>query len=213
MNKLNEQIENCFKEFESQQIKQQKEKEDLKSSLDKIKNSISIIESNKNVIPCREGIIKYLYNLHKVNPAENGLIEISGNSDNSKNINLPKILDPDWTSDFWKSKNKENSYVKLEFKNHLVKIEKYKLHIGVYGCNLFKSWRLTGITKDNQIIVLDEVDDSPEISYDHVDITRQTKTQLYVCSVQLTMKGKRFNNNDYYMYLRNIELFGNLVEK
>lgn len=189
------------------QINEAKVKEEeLRKKLDEMKNEK---EKDKNNIDCSNGVFKYFFDQNHSNPVDTGLITISGNSNNySYEEKLKKIVDSSWTGDFWASKDVTNSYFKIDFTKHLIRIDRYRLRVGAdYPDYSFKSWVLTGTTSDNTEVVLDEVYNSPEITEEHQEITKSTQTQPFVRSIKLTMKGKCADGRDL-MEFRNIELFG-----
>ena len=68
---------------------------------------------------------------------------------------------------------------------------------------------MTGITENNEEVVLDDVNNSSEIKREHPEITKATQNSSFVRSIKLTMKGKS-SNDSYIMVLRNIEIYGYL---
>lgn len=189
------------------QINEEKMKEEeLRKKLDEMKNEK---EKDKNNIDCSNGVFKHFFDQNHSNPVDNGLITISGNSLNpSYQKKLKNIVDSSWTGDFWASEDVPNSYFKIDFTKHLIRIDRYRLRVGAdYPAYYFKSWVLTGTTSDNTEVVLDEVNDSPEITSSNQEITKSTQTQPFVRSIKLTMKGKCADGRNL-MEFRNIELFG-----
>lgn len=162
---------------------------------------------------CPNGIFQYFFDEFHSNPVDCGLIEITGNSyDENREKFLPNIVDPSWNSNHWASKDVENSYVKIEFKKSFINFNKYRLKSGFTNGNcFFTSWTLKGITKYNQEVILDEVDDTKELSIEKPEITKTIDNELPLRSIQLTMKGTRFGETDHHMDLRNIELFGSII--
>ena len=167
----------------------------------------------KNFENCPNGIISKLFEEANGNPAMKGLIEITGNSCSGDEKNLPNIADPNWKSSYWASQNVENSHIKIDFKNRLVKVNKYFLRIGdTSGNNPFQNWTLKCQTEDNREIVLDEVSSNNEVVQNHGEITRtiNIQEQPLIKSITLTMKGKRHGDGYYHMRVRNIEFFGSI---
>ncbi|KAK8883599.1 hypothetical protein M9Y10_042693 [Tritrichomonas musculus] len=192
------------------QINEAKVKEEeLRKKLDEMKNEK---ENDKNNIDCSNGVFKHFFDQNHSNPVDTALITISGNSfDSSYQKILKNIVDSSWKG-FWASENVPNSYFKIDFTKHLIRIDRYRLRVGAgYDDYSFKSWVLTGTTSDNTEVVLDEVNNSPEITSSHQEITKSTQTQPFVRAIKLTMKGKCADGGDL-MEFRNIELFGILKE-
>ena len=185
------------------------------NSIDEVKKKIESevkkiqFENDPKTIECKQGIFKYLFDKLKTNPITKGLIKIDGNSRDIREASLMhNLIDSNWSSSFWLSENKSNSYITIDFKNNLVMINKYRIRVGcTNGTAFFSSWILKGVTEDNREVVLDEVSNSSEITKSHPETTVLVSNHQIVRSVQLIMKGKS-NNNDYYMRMRNIELFG-----
>lgn len=61
--------------------------------------------------------------------------------------------------------------------------------------------------KDNQEIVIDEVQNSSEINKSHPEITKSVHNESYFKTIKLIKKGRGTDGN-YWMCFRNIELFG-----
>lgn len=171
-------------------------------------------ETSKNYDNCPQGIISKLFEEAKINPAKNGLIEITGNSYSSGEEKLlPNIADSNWKSTHWVSQNVENSHIKIDFKNRLVKVNKYFLRIGnTSGNYTFQNWTLKCITEDNREIVLDEVSSNKEVVENQGEITRTINIdeEPLIKSITLTMKGKMHGSNTYHMKVRNIEFYGSI---
>ncbi|KAK8881467.1 hypothetical protein M9Y10_004203 [Tritrichomonas musculus] len=186
----------------------------IMSDIQTIKKSISDIKRNQNGTECPKGIFNYLFDKYNLNPVALGMINIRGNSDIQYYRNLlPKIIDPNWEDSHWCSVLSSNSYVKIEFINSLVSIDRYRLLVGTNtGSWYFKSWILKGITEDNREIILDEVDNSNEVTKNHPETTRPVHHDIFLGSIQIIMKGKN-SDNDYRMCVRNIELYGFLKYK
>ena len=163
-----------------------------------------------------KGIFKYLFEEIKMNPVTKGLIEIEGNSNNDDEEQLlPNIVDSNWTSSHWASQNSANSHIKIEFKNNLIKINKYSLKIGnTSGDYLFRSWTFKGITSDEREILLDEVSENDDVVHNKGEITRNIEYQEeppFIRSIILTMKGKEYKSNNCFMCMRNIEIYGSIT--
>ena len=163
-----------------------------------------------------KGIFKYLFEEFKMNPVTKGLIEIEGNSNNDDEEQLlPNIVDSNWTSSHWASQNSANSHIKIEFKNNLIKINKYSLKIGnTSGNYVFRSWTLKGITSDEREILLDEVSENDDVVHNKGEITRNIEYQEeppFIRSIILTMKGKEYKSNNCFMCMRNIEIYGSIT--
>ena len=103
----------------------------------------------------------------------------------------------------------------IVLKNNLIKINKYSLKIGKRnGDRVFRSWTLKGITSDEREILLDEVRENDDVVHNKGEITRNIEYQEeppFIRSIILTMKGKRYNCNDYHMDMRNIEIYGSIT--
>lgn len=185
-----------------------KENETVKSEINKIHQN----NPEQNIIECPDGIFQYLFDKYKSNPVDYGVIEISGNSIGFKNqLILRKIIDLNFEK-WWQSNYEKNSFIRINFKNSKVKIIKYRLRIGsISGKHLFTSWILKGFMEDNQEVILDEVNESTEITESNSEITKliTNNDPPFVYSINLIMKGKS-SDNDSSMRLRNIELFGYL---
>ena len=141
------------------------------------------------------------------------MISIEGNSDNpGYETVLPEIINSKWEGTHWCSKMAENSYIKIDFKEFLVKIDKYHLKVGnSFGSYRFNSWTLMGITKDNKEIILHEVNNSSEITKSHPETTVSIHNDSFVNSIRLIMRGKN-SENCFYMCMFNIELYGSILE-
>lgn len=190
-----------------------KEQKNIQNSILMIMISPLFSENDPKVKNCPNGIFKYLFDLYKENPVNKGLINIGGNSgDDSEKSLLPSLIDEKWTSDYWYSKNESDSYISIDFKNYFIEIYKYRLRVGrTSGSGFFSSWILKGITEDNREVILDEVNNSTEITKNHPETTRSIKNHSIVRSIKLIMKGKS-NDNDFNMLMRNIELCGYIKE-
>lgn len=193
ISKMETEIEN-LKKMQSDMNSQIKQKH---ISMDPTLDDLSTIE-------CPNGFFKYLFDECKDNPINRGLIDITGNwcNDNEKSL-LPNIIDSNFNSTHYASKNEQNSYIKISFKKYLVKIDKYMIKSGNTS-NVYhlKSWVIKGIDKKGQEIILDDVNNATAVT-----ITRNIQNNQFVNSICLQMKEKN-SNNGYYMCLRNIELFG-----
>lgn len=206
-----ERIQNLEKKVDDYQCYQEKS---LKSENDQIIKRIDELEKKQkdklSFINCQnEGVFKYLFDKYKTNPVSQDLIEIAGNtySESYKEMML-NIVDSNWKGRHWRSIDNENSYIQITFKKILVKIMSYHLLTGINsGSYYFRSWKLTGITENNEEVVLDDVNNSSEIKSGHPEITKATQNSSFVRSIKLTMKGKS-SDNDYIMVLRNIEIYG-----
>lgn len=181
-----------------------KENKEIKELLQKKDSLLKL-----NSIDCQDGIFKYLFDECGMSPIDKGIITIEGNSFNSEQqSNLLKIIDP--KTDIWVSEDKENSYIKINFVNSLVKINKYKLIVGNTSKeNHFNSWTLSAITENNQEIVLDDVSNCGQIKNGQTQIITNANCSSFIKSIKLTMKGKSsWKENPYRMIICNIELFG-----
>lgn len=189
------------KSFDDQINEAKVKEEELRKKLDEMKN-----EKEND---CSNGVFMHFFDQNNSNPVDTGLITISGNSLNpSYQKKLKNIVDSSWTGDYWASEDVPNSYFKIDFTKHLIRIDRYRLRVGAgYPDYSFKSWVLTGTTSDNTEVVLDEVNNSPEITSSHQEITKSTQTQPFVRAIKLTMKGKCAGGRNL-MEFRNIELFG-----
>lgn len=206
LNSKNEQLQRLISQKDAEHLKEMKTQKQI------FTQQIAQAQ-NQREISCSNGIFKYLFDKHKTNPIQIGLISISGNSINESWVeNLPNIIDPTF-NDYWLPEEHENSYFKIDFKKFSVKIEKYYLRLGNgWGDFIFNNWLLTGTTEDGKQITLDEVKNCKEITKKHPSTTISIQTNQYVVSITLTIKGK--NNNGNFMYdVRNIELYGYLKEK
>lgn len=104
----------------------------------------------------------------KKNPIDQGIVKINAHSYNGFNSKLKKIIESNWKDDYWLSTNIDNSTITIDFINSFVKIYKYRLRVGIDdGSCVFNNWILKGIMKDNQEIVIDEVQNSSEINKSH----------------------------------------------
>lgn len=84
------------------------------------------------MIKCDNGIFKYLFEKYRLNPVENGLINIDGKSyDKDAQSMLPEILDSNYNGSYWYSKNEKHSSIKIKFNSSLVKLEITKDHLGI----------------------------------------------------------------------------------
>lgn len=212
------QTNSIHKEFEEQKelIKANnlilQEQEKLQLSLKQIHNLLFI---PTKIIECENGLFKYLFDKYKANPINIGIVNIKGNSSCFKKHSLlPKLIDTAWTNNSWSSQKVENSYIKIDFINSFMKINKYHLCVGwTDGSYIFTSWILKGITENYQEIILDEVDNSTEITQNHPEIIKLIKypEDVYVRSVHLIMKGKNSEKN-FAMSMRNIEFYGSLIK-
>lgn len=193
-------------------------------SIQKVKNEFTQIQAvlkkqqkqEKSTVDCQQGVFKYLFDKYNANPATNGIVTITGICDKSQNELFPKIIDSSWTENNWVSKDIENSFIKFEFKNILVKIEKYHLLLGwTNGNAVFRSWILTGVTEDNRNVVLHEINNSNDVTEEHPETTILICNQPFVKSIQITMKGRRLIGSkpqNYQMCVRNIEFYGKIKQ-
>lgn len=194
-----------------------KDHESKLSKIEKLEKQIEVIKQDEKVNHEGEnGIFKYLFDKYKANPAKNGIIRISGNSNDSLcDSLLPNIIDDKWTNDYWYSEFVQNSYVKIEFARILVRIDRYTIRVGTTdGSFFFTSWTLTGITESNQEVILDDVNNSTQVTQSHPEATISLQGKPFVRSIQITMKGNHSNpgSSDYAMAVRHIELFGLIKE-
>lgn len=177
---------------------------------------LSSIEDPKfQVQSCPDGIFYYLFDKYKSNPANIGVIKIEGNSyDDLWAKRLPNIIDSNWKNNYWHSKYVENSFIKIDFNKLLVKINKYKLTLGTKSGDFYiNSWTLKGVTESKQEVVLDDVNNSSEITKFNTEITVNIGDKPFVSSIKLIAQGK--SNNDttpYVLVLKNIEFFGYIKE-
>lgn len=198
-----------IKDIQTFNDEMKKEQTSTKSEIEQLNKNVSDLQDMSLAKECSNGIFETLFAENNGNPCKKGLIEITGNSaDDDEQELLPNLIDSKWEGDHWFSKNEENSYAKVDFKKFLVKINKYRIRVGRNdGTRFFKSWVLKGIKEDNSEVVLDEVNDSGEITQNHPEIARPVGNQPFVRSILLTMKGKS-TNGDHKMRMRNIEIFG-----
>ncbi|KAK8886899.1 hypothetical protein M9Y10_037932 [Tritrichomonas musculus] len=199
-----------IKELEKRNEELSKEQLNSKSA---IENLQKLSEIQMNRIDCQHGIFHYFFETYNENPVKQGLISIEGNSDNpGYETVLPEIINSKWEGTHWCSKMAENSYIKIDFKEFLVKIDKYHLKVGnSFGSYRFNSWTLMGITKDNKEIILHEVNNSSEITKSHPETTVSIHNDSFVNSIRLIMRGKN-SENCFYMCMFNIELYGSILE-
>lgn len=178
------------------------QKQNLMKQIDKLKTQ------NHEIIPCPNGIFNYLFNKHKINPIKIGLIGIEGNSyDSDWEDDLPDIIDPSFKS-YWLPEEKENSYFQIDFKTFSIQINKYHIYTGdECGRFIFKNWILSGITENNQEIILDTVNNCQEITSNHPETTINITNSQFIRSVKFTIKGKNEIGN-YTYDIRNIEFYG-----
>lgn len=172
-----------------------------------INNQIHRIEKS---VKCDNGIFKYLYDKYKSSPIEKGIIEIDGNSNNADETQrLPKIIDSKYAGSYWYSEDIENSYIKIKFQNSSVLLSKYWIRAGLnaFTDGFFTSWIVKGINEENQEVILDEVNETKEITPIHPEITRDIQSTQFFKSVEFIMVGKN-KSNCYKFRVRNIELFG-----
>ncbi|KAK8852346.1 hypothetical protein M9Y10_017320 [Tritrichomonas musculus] len=210
---LNKTTVNEMKSFEQKTSelieKNSQEQKLLKLTVDNINEKLNEVQLKANSIECKKGIFQYLFDSYKSNPVDQGLVEISGNSEDDENnkkiINM--IIDPNFNDKWWVSQNEENSFFQIEFKKSIVLIDKYKLRVGNrYGKYKFTSWTLTGVTENGKEIVLDDVNSTKKLSKAK-EATFSVQNHQYVQSVKLTMKGLN-DCGDHVMDLGNIELYG-----
>ena len=201
------QIFNDQMKTSSQQM--EREQTSTKSEIEQLNKKVSHLQDISLVKECSNGIFETLFAENNENPCKKGLVKITGNSNNNDEQELlPNLIDSKWNGDYWASKDVENSYVKIDFKEFLVKINKYRIRVGrTNGTSFFKSWVLKGVKVDNSEVVLDEVNNSCEITQNHPEIIRLVQNQPFIRSIQITMKGES-SEDDYYMHMRNIEIFG-----
>lgn len=189
-----------------------KDHNELKNSIESLKKSFLEIDkkSDSNLLDLTNGIFNDIYKKYP-DPFKDGLIEIEGKSSGQyHHVKLPKIIDPNWRSDFWCSENVENSCIIFKFKMFSVLIHKYRLRVGhPDGSYALINWVLSGITLDNQEIALDEVNNSSEITKSHPETSRSLQTQKWLKSIKLKMKGTN-TSGTYQLILRNVELFGTI---
>lgn len=165
-----------------------------------------------NEIECPNGIFEYLINQFKKNPIDQGIVKINALSYNGFNIKLKKIIESNWKDDYWLSTNSDNSTITINFINSFVKIYKYRLRVGTDdGSCVFNNWILKGIKKDDQEIVIDDVQHSSEITGSHPEITKSVHNDSYFKTIKLIKKGQGIDGS-YWMCLRNIELFGYFIK-
>lgn len=196
-------------------LKLSKNEKSIKELNEKLKEISEVKKQDEKVcIECGNCIFKYLFDKYKTNPSKNGMIKINGNSYDSLNDNkLPNIIDANWTSNYWCSKHVQNSYIKIDFTQILVRIDKYTLRVGnTLGDFYFTSWTLSGITENNQDVILDDVNNSNQINKSHPKATVILQGKPFVRSIQIKMKGNhnRTGNCDYGMAVRYFEIFGQI---
>lgn len=190
--------------------KKDKKKDKKEDKKDKKKKKSEKIKDKFDVFECPSGIFSYLFKKFGQNPVEKGLILIEGDSSDSMNTSrLPSLLDSNFSSD-WMSKRLRNPQIKITFVNSAVKIDKYRIKVGFVGNGgIFTSWVLRGETVDGESVVLDDVNNSSQVSSNHREATNQIQNKSYLRSIQLEMKG----NGNSSMLLRNIEIFGSIKIK
>lgn len=192
--------------------KKDKRKKDKKKKDKKDKKKKDTLQKVKyEVFECSSGIFSYLFTKYGQNPVLKGLITIEGDSDNAFNSErLPSLIDTNFTSD-WMSRRLPNPKVKINFSKCFVKINKYRIAIGFKGRGgIFKNWILKGVTKDDKTVILDDVNNSPQVSESNREITNPVSNDSYLRSIELQMKG----DGSQAMLLRNIEIFGSIkIEK
>ena len=183
--------------------KKKKKESDKKSKSKSTKGS-----SGKRQIDCSGGVFKYLFDKCQTNPISHGMIEINGNSYDEDWISeLPNIINPSFRS-YWLPEEKEYRFFKINFKTFSVKITKYRLRVGDEAGNfLFKSWVLTGIGKDGEKILIDNVNNCTEITRSHPFTTIEVTDKPFVTSIRLEMKGRN-ENGDLTVDMGNIEIYG-----
>lgn len=180
--------------------------EELRSSIKEIQSILSVCLQDLKIKNCQNGIFQYFFDEYKVNPVNNGLIKIDGNSFGGFHVKLPNIIDTKFINDFWCSNS--NPSFTINFKKFYVKINKYRIHVGLpVGMCYFNNWTLKGKTQDNREIILSEVTNLKEINQNHQEATIDVKDSPFVNSIQLIMN-ERNSCGDGAMRIRNIELFG-----
>lgn len=206
MNSIKNQLQMNGYSIRDQSLKKdKKKKKDSKKKKDK--------KSKKdNEKKCDGGIFRFLFDKYKQGPIKEGVVDISsqmiGGSGSEISL-LKNLINPNINAKHWTSKNTENSFIEITFKNMFVLVNKYLLKVGFQNGDLvFRSWILTGTTEDGKQVTLDEVDETNSISKEKPEATFEVKTKSYVKSLRLTMRKR--NGFNYQMAMRNIELFGKI---
>lgn len=202
--KIKNDTENLLKEHSNKILEIQKSQKSLVTLLDDL-----------NLEQCPNGFFKYLFDKYNFNPIAKGLIGITGNCDESnKSFHIMSIIDSNYSC-YYNSEDEPNSYIKIDFKNYLIKIDKYTLFLGDdSNSRIINSWILKGTTKENKEIILDEVNNSNEVTEKNPKITRNIPIQNIhlVNSIYLQMIGEN-SRNTKKLVLRNIEFFGSFKSK
>lgn len=194
------------------QKKKDKRKKDKKKKDKKGKKKKDSKKKVKyDLFECPSGIFSFLFTKYGQNPVLKGLVTIEGDSDNSFNSErLPSLIDTTFSSD-WMSRRLANPKITINFSKCFVKINKYRIAIGFKGRGgIFKNWILKGVTKDDKTVILDDVNNSRQVSESNREITNSVLNDSYLKSIELQMKG----DGSQPMLLRNIEIFGSIkIEK
>jgi serine/threonine protein kinase len=158
------------------------------------------------------GICAHLTERHGGNPAELGVVEITGNSsDDARAKLLPKIIDYRWDK-CWTSRNEPGSWVQFDFGHEAVRVARYaiKTYPLRKGFSHLRSWVLLGsIDGGRNWVELDRQTDSQELNgkdrMSHFRIRRPTAvTQLKIEQTGVNHAG------DHFLILTNVEFYEGL---
>ena len=170
------------------------------------RNKVEITENNE-----KEAIFSKLWKESNGNPAESGLLVISGPNYNDVHAqNLPSIIDPKWDG-FWTSRRMENPYIAFDFCGKILTPYKYKLKTFNADANLghLKSWTIFGLIGQDWLI-LDQQNDRDELNGESKEAIFEIQNPQPCSELKIVMTDKNWAGKRQF-FLTGIEIYGDLV--
>jgi len=156
-----------------------------------------------------DGIINYLYNLHDVNPATNGLVEVTASG---SSYNEPYVLCELGHSDSWASENVEKSWFQIDFKEKKVLLKNYTLRMFIYGAGDAhpKNWQVLGSNDGVEFKVLVDVKDGYEPDNGPLERTFPIAEEFEPFRIIRLLQTDVNSDKTNEFVLSNVEFFGTL---
>ena len=160
------------------------------------------IKINYNESDKWNGLFSYYQKQCNGDIISNGYVKITASSHINGDIN--KLINS--STDF-DSKNIYDQYIQIDLLKGYLNLSAYEIqNPSCWGINL-KNWKLEGLTKDNEWVLIDEKENDNSLLYDNTIHTFFVKPNCYCKSFKLTQTGPNHKGN-YHIGLARIEFFG-----
>jgi hypothetical protein len=156
------------------------------------------------------GILSFLSRTFGGNLHDQGIVVVSASSHHWSDGHVQVIADFNSSLRGFATKDESNSWICIDFKNHLIKPTHYSIRTRTdYDANQPRSWILEGLNIEGELVTLDSQTGNPSLTGMNTVQTFSIENVCEVRSVRLRQTGLSSSNYNFFI-LKSIEFFGEL---